>query len=103
MQKQEFLELFKAAQRAAKYASDENSPEVARCIQFMKRLKEAPASLAIDVVLITNGIRFLRDHKNPQIRSEAQLLSDLWLRYLYATGREQSESLKDFEQEKVSR
>ncbi|CAH8265734.1 unnamed protein product [Arabidopsis lyrata] len=95
MQKQEFLELFKAAQRAAKYASDENSPEVARCIQFMKRLKEAPASLAIDVVLITNGIRFLRDHKNPQIRSEAQLLSDLWLRYLYATGREQSGTSKD--------
>lgn len=99
MQKQEFLELFKAAQRAAKYASDENSPEVARCIQFMKRLKEAPASLAIDVVLITNsignGIRFLRDHKNRQIRSEAQLLSDLWLRYLYATGREQSGTSKD--------
>ncbi|OAP11283.1 hypothetical protein AXX17_AT2G40130 [Arabidopsis thaliana] len=93
MQKQEFLELFKAAQRAAKYASDENSPEVSRCIQFVKRLKEAPASLDCDVVVNTNsignGIRFLRDHKNPLIRSEAELLSDLWLKYLYATGRKQ--------------
>ncbi|XP_010508534.1 PREDICTED: transcription elongation factor TFIIS-like [Camelina sativa] len=95
MQRQEFLELFEAALRAAKSVRGvEDSPEVSRFVDAMNRLKQAPKSLACDVVCTTSsmgkGLRFFNDHKNPQIRSEGKLLWNLWLRLLYASGREQS-------------
>ncbi|XP_010506111.1 PREDICTED: transcription elongation factor TFIIS-like [Camelina sativa] len=95
MQRQEFLELFEAALRAAKSVRGvEHSPEVSRFVDAMNRLKQAPKSLACDVVCTTSsmgkGLRFFNDHKNPQIRSEGRLLWNLWLQILYASGREQS-------------
>ncbi|VVB03150.1 unnamed protein product [Arabis nemorensis] len=90
MQKQEFLELFEAATRAAK------SSEVSRCIDAMNRLKEAPKSLACDVIYTTyigKSFSVFIDHENPKIRSESKLLWDLWLMYLYATGSKQSRVL----------
>ncbi|CAA0406973.1 unnamed protein product [Arabidopsis thaliana] len=65
MQRREFLELFEAALRAAKSVKgSENSPEVWRFVDAMNRLKEAPKSLVCDV--------------------------DLWMKILYASGREKS-------------
>ncbi|EFH58128.1 hypothetical protein ARALYDRAFT_483368 [Arabidopsis lyrata subsp. lyrata] len=94
MQKQEFLELFDAALRAAKSVKGvKNSPEVSRFVDAMNRLKEAPESLACDVVCTTSmgkGLRFFKDHKNPQIRSEGKLLWDLWTKIIHASGREKS-------------
>ncbi|XP_010508535.1 PREDICTED: transcription elongation factor TFIIS-like [Camelina sativa] len=95
MQRQEFLELFEAALRAAKSVRGvEDSPEVSRFVDAVSRLKQAPKSLACDVVCTTSmvgkGLRFFNDHKHPEIRSEGRLLWNLWLRLLYASGREQS-------------
>lgn len=97
MQKQEFLELFDAALRAAKSVKGvKNSPEVSRFVDAMNRLKEAPESLACDVVCTTSmgkGLRFFKDHKNPQIRSEGKLLWDLWTKIIHASGREKSRDI----------
>ncbi|XP_010517814.1 PREDICTED: transcription elongation factor TFIIS-like [Camelina sativa] len=95
MQRQEFLELFEVALRAAKSVRGvQSSPEVSRFVDAMNRLKQAPKSLACDVVCTTSsmgkGLRFFNDHKNPQIRSEGRLLWNFWLRILYASGGEQS-------------
>ncbi|CAH8360589.1 unnamed protein product [Eruca vesicaria subsp. sativa] len=100
MQKQEFLELFEAATKAAKSAArgdgKSSSPAVSRCVDAMVRLKEAPESLARELVIdlkypqIGASHSLLVDHKNPRIQSEAKLLYSLWLRYLYATGKKQS-------------
>ncbi|EOA28341.1 hypothetical protein CARUB_v10024542mg [Capsella rubella] len=94
MHKQEFLELYEAALRAAKSVRDvNNSPEVSRFVDAMKRLKQAPKSLACDVVCtnsVGKGLRFFNDHKNPHIRKEGRLLWNLWLQILYASGREQT-------------
>ncbi|KAG2321977.1 hypothetical protein Bca52824_015190 [Brassica carinata] len=100
MEKQEFLELFEAATKAAKSAArgdgKSSSPAVSRCVDAMVRLREAPESLACELVVdrrypqIGKSHVLLTDHKNPRIQSEATLLYTLWLRYLYATGREQS-------------
>lgn len=94
MQKQEFLEVFEAALRAAKSVRGvKNSPEVSRFVDAMNRLKQAPKSLACDVVCTSSmgkRLRFFNDHKNPRIRSEGRLLRDLWMQILYASGREPS-------------
>ncbi|CAH8360594.1 unnamed protein product [Eruca vesicaria subsp. sativa] len=100
MQKQEFLELFEAATKAAKSAArgdgKSSSPAVSRCVDAMVRLKEAPESLARELVIdlkypqIGTSHSVLVDHKNPRIQSEAKLLYFRWLRYLYASGRKQS-------------
>ncbi|XP_024010443.1 transcription elongation factor TFIIS [Eutrema salsugineum] len=96
MQKQEFLELFEAATRAAKAArGGENSTAVSRCLDAMKRLKKAPESLVCDLIIKTSSSigenhSLFTEHKNTQIRSEAKLLYTLWLSYLYATGRKQN-------------
>ncbi|XP_024012626.1 transcription elongation factor TFIIS [Eutrema salsugineum] len=96
MQKQEFLELFEAATRAAKAArGGENSTAVSRCLDAMKRLKNAPESLVCDLITKTSSSigenhSLFTEHKNTQIRSEAKLLYTLWLSYLYATGKKQN-------------
>lgn len=96
MQKHEFLELFKAAIRAAKSVTvrgDKNSPEVSRFVDAMNRLKEAPDSLAYEVICtnsIGTSLRFLNDHNNSQVRSEGRLLWNLWLQILYASGTQRS-------------
>ncbi|CAN8238569.1 unnamed protein product [Cochlearia groenlandica] len=95
MQKQEFLETFATATRAAKSATrngedDKNCPYVSRCVDAMNRLKEAPESLVCDLIITTTSIgnknRVFVEHTNPRIRSESKLLWDLWLSYLYASG-----------------
>ncbi|KAG7644068.1 Transcription elongation factor S-II central domain [Arabidopsis suecica] len=92
--KQEFLELYEAALRAAKSVKGvKNSPKVSRFVDARNRLKDAPTSLACEVVSKTSmgkGLSFLNDHKNPHIRSEGRLLRDLWMKILYASGREKS-------------
>ncbi|CAA0376456.1 unnamed protein product [Arabidopsis thaliana] len=89
MQKQEFLELYEAALRAAKSVKGvKNSPKVSRFVDARNRLKDAPTSLACEVVSKTSmgkGLSFLNDHKNPHIRSEGRLLRDLWMKILYAS------------------
>ncbi|KAJ4884049.1 F-box/LRR-repeat protein [Raphanus sativus] len=100
MKKQEFLELFEAAILAAKSAArgdrKSSSPAVSRCVDAMTRLREAPESLACELVIdrrypqIGKSHGLFIDHENPRIQSEAKLLYTLWMRYLYATGREQS-------------
>ncbi|VYS69030.1 unnamed protein product [Arabidopsis thaliana] len=94
MQRREFLELFEAALRAAKSVKGaQNSPEVSRFVDAMTRLKEAPKSLVCDVGCKTSmgkGLGFFIDHKNPKIRSEGRILRDLWMKILYASGREKS-------------
>ncbi|KAF3518407.1 hypothetical protein DY000_02063218 [Brassica cretica] len=99
MEKQEFLELFEAATKAAKSAvigdGKSSSPTVFRCVEAMIRLKEAPESLACELVTDRRYPQtgkshiLLMDDKNPRIQSEAKLLYTLLLRYLYATGRKQ--------------
>ncbi|KAF8092754.1 hypothetical protein N665_0401s0002 [Sinapis alba] len=100
MEKQEFLELFEAATKAAKSAArgdgKSSSPAVSRCVDAMVRLRDAPESLACELVIdpkypqIGKSHVLLMDHKNPLIQSEAKILYSLWIRYLYATGRKQS-------------
>ncbi|KAJ4884025.1 F-box/LRR-repeat protein [Raphanus sativus] len=100
MQKQEFLELFEAAILAAKSAArgdgEGSSPAVSRCVDAMIRLREAPESLACELVMdrrypqMGKSHGLFIDHENPRIQSEAKLLYTLWMRYLYATGRKQS-------------
>ncbi|KAF8050271.1 hypothetical protein N665_2011s0008 [Sinapis alba] len=100
MEKQEFLELFEAATKAAKSAArgdgKSSSPAVSRCVDAMVRLREAPESLACALVIdpkypqIGKNHVLLMDHKNPLIQSESKILYSLWIRYLYATGRKQS-------------
>ncbi|CAA7018411.1 unnamed protein product [Microthlaspi erraticum] len=92
MKKQEFLELFEAAIRAAKTAREKtnSSPQVARCVDAMNRLKEVPESLALDVLLTTSSLgenltRVCVEHRNPQIRSDAKNLLNTWMRYLYGS------------------
>ncbi|WZZ68212.1 hypothetical protein YC2023_079582 [Brassica napus] len=102
MEKQEFLELFEAATKAAKSAvigdGKSSSPTVFRCVEAMIRLKEAPESLACELVTDRRYPQtgkshiLLMDDKNPRIQSEAKLLYTLLLRYLYATGRKQCHS-----------
>ncbi|CAA7025112.1 unnamed protein product [Microthlaspi erraticum] len=92
MNKQDFLELFEAAIRAAK---SDSSPQVARCVDAMSRLKEAPESVALDAFLTTSSLggrlaRVRTEHPNPKIRSEANDLLYTWMRYLYATGPKRS-------------
>ncbi|KAL1191103.1 Transcription elongation factor TFIIS [Cardamine amara subsp. amara] len=60
----------------------------------MNRLKEAPKSLAYEVICTNvsmgKSLTYLSNHKNPQVRSEGKLLWTLWLQILYASGRERS-------------
>ncbi|KAF8050269.1 hypothetical protein N665_2011s0006 [Sinapis alba] len=101
MEKKEFLELFEVATKAAKSAArgdgKSSSPAVSRCIDAMVRLREAPESLACALVIdpkypqIGKSHVLLMDHKNPIIQSEAKILYSLWIRYLYATGKKQSQ------------
>ncbi|CAG7903974.1 hypothetical protein BRARA_G02687 [Brassica rapa] len=105
MEKQEFLELFEAATKAAKSAArgdgKSSSPAVSRCVEAMVRLKEAPESLACEMVIdrkypqIGKSHGLFTEHKNPRIQSEGKILYSLWLRYLYATGRKQSSRARD--------
>ncbi|KAF2606937.1 hypothetical protein F2Q68_00046012 [Brassica cretica] len=104
MEKHEFLELFEAATKAAKSASRgdaKNSPAVSRCVEAIKRLREAPESLACELVIdrkytqIGKSHGLLTEHKNPRIQSEGKILYSLWLRYLYATGRKESSRPRD--------
>ncbi|KAJ4884022.1 F-box/LRR-repeat protein [Raphanus sativus] len=97
MEKQEFLELFEVATKAAKSAargdSESSSPAVSRCVDAMVRLREAPQSLACELVKypqIGKSHVLLMDHKNPTIQSEATLLYSLWTGYLYVTGKKQN-------------
>nr|VDD63711.1 unnamed protein product [Brassica oleracea] len=90
MEKQEFLELFEAATKAAKSAvigdGKSSSPTVFRCVEAMIRLKEAPESLACELVTDRRYPQtgkshiLLMDDKNPRIQSEAKLLYTLLLR-----------------------
>ncbi|KAG2253490.1 hypothetical protein Bca52824_083626 [Brassica carinata] len=92
MEKHEFLELFEAATKAAKSASRGDvkySPAVSRCVEAIKRLREAPESLAYEMS------RPFHRAQNPRIQSEGKILYSLWLRYLYATGRKQSSRPRD--------
>nr|VDD63672.1 unnamed protein product [Brassica oleracea] len=104
MEKHEFLELFEAATKAAKSASRgdaKNSPAVSRCVEAIKRLGEAPESLAYEMVIdrkytqIGKSHGLFTEHKNPRIQSEGKILYSLWLRYLYATGRKESSRPRD--------
>ncbi|KAF2594121.1 hypothetical protein F2Q70_00045046 [Brassica cretica] len=105
MEKQEFLELFEAATKAAKSAargdSKSSSPVVSRCVEAMIRLREAPESLAYEMVIditypqIGKSHVLFTEHKNPRIQSEGKILYSLWLRYLYAMGRKQSSRPRD--------
>ncbi|KAF8091607.1 hypothetical protein N665_0441s0014 [Sinapis alba] len=100
MEKQEFLELFEVATKAAKSAArgdgKSSSPAVSRCVDAMVRLREAPESLACELVIdpkypqIGKSHVLLMDHKSPIIQSESKILYSLWIRYLYATGRKQN-------------
>ncbi|CAG7903999.1 unnamed protein product [Brassica rapa] len=100
MEKHEFLELFEAATKAAKSAArgdgKNSSPAVSRCVDAMVRLREAPESLAYELVVdrkypqIGKSHGLFTEHKNPRIQSEGKILYSLWLRYLYATGRKHS-------------
>uniref|UniRef100_A0A0D3CYV7 Uncharacterized protein n=1 Tax=Brassica oleracea var. oleracea TaxID=109376 RepID=A0A0D3CYV7_BRAOL len=89
--------LWLTAEEAAKNRGDgkSSSPTVFRCVEAMIRLKEAPESLACELVTDRRYPQFgkshvlLMDDKNPRIQSEAKLLYTLWLRYLYATRRKQ--------------
>nr|VDD01443.1 unnamed protein product [Brassica rapa] len=104
MEKHEFLELLEAATKAAKSAlrgDVKNSPAVSRCVEAIKRLREAPESLACEMVIdrkypqIGKSHGLFTEHKNPRIQSEGKILYSLWLRYLYATGRKQSSRPRD--------
>ncbi|XP_048591935.1 transcription elongation factor TFIIS-like [Brassica napus] len=105
MEKQEFLELFEAATKAAKSAArgdgKSSSPAVSRCVEAMVRLKEAPESLACELVVdrkypqIGKSHGLFTEHKNPRIQSEGKILYSLWLRFLYATGRKHSSRPRD--------
>ncbi|CAH8360622.1 unnamed protein product [Eruca vesicaria subsp. sativa] len=110
MQKQEFLELFEAAILAAKTAArggdgknnkNSPSPAVSRCVDAMIRLREAPESLACELVIdrrypqIGKSHGLFMEHKNPRIQSEAKVLYSLWLKYLYATGKKQNPRPRD--------
>ncbi|KAJ4866636.1 F-box/LRR-repeat protein [Raphanus sativus] len=97
MEKQEFLELFEAAILAAKSAARgdgmSSSPAVSRCVDAMVRLREAPQSLACELVKypqIGKSHVLLMDHNNPTIQSEATFLYSLWTGYLYVRGRKQN-------------
>ncbi|KAG2242824.1 hypothetical protein Bca52824_095330 [Brassica carinata] len=92
MEKHEFLELFEAATKAAKSASRGDvkySPAVSRCVEAIKRLREAPESLAYEMS------RPFHRAQRPRIQSEGKILYTLWMRYLYATGRNQSSRPRD--------
>ncbi|CAN7087081.1 unnamed protein product [Brassica oleracea var. botrytis] len=104
MEKHEFLELFEAATKAAKSASRgdaKNSPAVSRCVEAIKRLREAPESLAYEMVIdrkypqIGKSHGLFTEHQNPRIQSEGKILYSLWLRYLYATGRKHGSRPRD--------
>ncbi|KAG2321979.1 hypothetical protein Bca52824_015192 [Brassica carinata] len=104
MEKHEFLELFEAASKAAKSAlrgDVKNSPAVSRCVEAIKRLREAPESLAYEMVIdrkypqIGKSHVLFTEHKRPRIQSEGKILYTLWMRYLYATGRNQSSRPRD--------
>uniref|UniRef100_M4CJ44 TFIIS central domain-containing protein n=1 Tax=Brassica campestris TaxID=3711 RepID=M4CJ44_BRACM len=105
MEKHEFLELFEAATKAAKSAArgdgKNSSPAVSRCVDAMVRLREAPESLACELVVdrkypqIGKSHGLFTEHKNPRIQSEGKILYSLWLRYLYATGRKASSRPRD--------
>ncbi|KAJ0256048.1 Transcription elongation factor S-II [Hirschfeldia incana] len=103
MEKHEFLEVFEAASKAAKYARGDfkNSPAVSRCVEAIKRLREAPESLAYEMVTdrrypqIGKSHVLFTEHTNPRIQSEGKILYTLWMRYLYATGRKQSSRPRD--------
>ncbi|KAG2243340.1 hypothetical protein Bca52824_094824 [Brassica carinata] len=99
MEKQEFLELFEAATKAAKSAArgdgKSSSPAVSRCVDAMVRLRSSRvtclrAGRRSKIPSNWKESRPFNGSQNPRIQSEATLLYTLWLRYLYATGREQS-------------
>ncbi|WZZ68206.1 hypothetical protein YC2023_079576 [Brassica napus] len=86
---------------AARGDSKSSSPAVSRCVEAMIRLREAPESLAYEMVIditypqIGKSHMLFTEHKNPRIQSEGKILYFLWLRYVYAMGRKQSSRSHD--------
>ncbi|KAF5192049.1 Transcription elongation factor tfiis [Thalictrum thalictroides] len=90
MKKEEILELFESAKKAADAATD-NGAEESRCVEALKQLKKVPVTMQVLVeTQVGKRLRHLTKHPREKIQTVASDLLEIWKKIVLEESKNKS-------------